>query len=279
VGDYDLTLWVFLRSAIIIILLFWSAATLTDFADGRISRIKRLRVSTRNLLMKTFQIGIYFVAAMLALDTLGINLTTLAVFSGAIGIGLGFGLQKISSNFISGLILALERSVNIGDKVELQDGTSGFIRKSGARYTLIEGYDGREMMVPNEDFIIGRVTNWTLRNTNARILIKIGVSYDSDIELARKLMLEAASEHPAAMTDPAPFCLLTDFGDNAVNFQLFFWVADVREGLGGPQSDVLFAIWRKFKEYKIDIPYPQRVVHIREKSAMESPAKKKPASD
>jgi small-conductance mechanosensitive channel len=275
VGDYRLTLWVFLRSAIIVILLFWVAASLSDFADGRIKTMRRLRVSTRNLLMKTFQIGIYFISGLVALDVLGINLTTLAVFGGAVGIGLGFGLQKISSNFISGFILVLERSINIDDMLELQDGAGGFVRKIGARYTLVEGFDGREMLIPNEDLIINRVGNWTLNSTRCRIEIPVRVSYNSDIEKARELMLEAAREHPASLSDPAPFCLLTQFGESSADFKLFFWIADVRAGRGGPQSDVMFAIRRKFEANGIGIPYPQRDIHFHGAGPGKPPARRR----
>jgi small-conductance mechanosensitive channel len=274
VGDYNLTLWVFLRSAITIILLFWTAATLTDFIETRLRGMKRIRVANRNLLMKVFQVGIYFVAAMLTLDILGIDLTTLAVFSGAVGIGLGFGLQKISSNFVSGLILVLERSIKLDDLVEMKDGVTGFVRKSGARYTLLEVGDGKEIMIPNEDFITGRVTNWTFNNTRCRVDIPVRVSYNSDIEKARDLILEAALGHPACLPDPKPSCLLTHFGDSSVDFMLHFWISDARSGRGGPQSEVMFSIWHKFKENNIDIPYPQREIHVRETTS----ARKKPAA-
>jgi small-conductance mechanosensitive channel len=276
VGDYNLTLWVFLRSAITIILLFWTAAVLHDFAEGRIRSMKKLRISTRHLLMKSLQIGIYFIAGMLTLDILGIDLTTLAVFSGAIGIGLGFGLQKISSNFVSGIILALERSIKLDDLVELQDGTSGYVRKSGARYTLIEVGNGKEMMIPNDDFITSRVINWTYTNTRCRVDIPVRVSYNSDIEKARDLIIDAARSHPACLPDPGPVCLLTHFGDSSVDFMLHFWISDVRSGRGGPQNDVMFDIWRRFRENNIDIPYPQREIHVRETI---SPRKKTAASD
>jgi small-conductance mechanosensitive channel len=198
------------------------------------------------------------------MNFLGIDLTALAVFSGALGIGIGFGLQKVTSNFISGIIILFEKTVQNDDLIELNDGTLGFLRNTGSRASLIETYDGKEVMVPNEDLITNRVINYTHSNKKARIKINIGVSYDCDLEKAQKLILEAAEEHPRTTKDPEPLCFLEEFADSSVNFILLFWVNDVIEGRYGPRSDVLFSIWNKFKENNIEIPYPQRDIHIKE---------------
>ena len=211
---------------------------------------------------------VYFLAFLFALGVLGIDLTALTVFSGAVGIGVGFGLQKIASNFISGIILLFEKSVEEGDLVELSDGIAGFVRETGARYTLIETFEGHEVMVPNEDFITNRVTNWTFSNSRGRIDINIGVSYGSDLDKVATLLVEAANGHPRCSQSPAAECFLVDFGDNSVNFTLYFWVDDVIEGRKRPRSDVLFAIWRKFKENDIEIPFPQRDLHIKNPEAL-----------
>jgi small-conductance mechanosensitive channel len=197
------------------------------------------------------------------LDFVGIDLTTLTVFSGAVGIGLGFGLQKIASNFISGLILLMEKSIEEGDLIELADGTFGFVRRASARYTLVETFDSKEILVPNEDLITSRVVNWTFSNSSARVELEIGVSYHSDIELARDLILQAAAEHPRCAVTPEPACFLRTFGDSSVNFTLHFWVDDVTEGRWHPHSEVMFEVWRKFKDSGIEIPFPQRDLHIR----------------
>lgn len=158
----------------------------------------------------------------------------------------------------------LEKSVEQDDLIELTDGTFGFVRKSGARYTLIETFDGKEMMIPNEEFITTRVTNWTFSNTKGRIEVVIGVSYHSDIEKAQELILEAAREHPLCIETPAPRCYLRNFGDSSVDFILHFWVADVTAGRWEPQSEVMFSIWQKFRENNISIPFPQRDLHIKD---------------
>lgn len=264
VGAYQISLYNILKSALIIVVVFWTAAIVTDIAESRIRKIRKMRAATRDLVLKIIHILIYFISFLIALDILGIDLTTLTIFSGALGIGLGFGLQKIASNFISGLILLLEKSVEQDDLIELTDGTFGFVRKSGARYTLIETFDGKEMMIPNEEFITTRVTNWTFSNTKGRIEVVIGVSYHSDIEKAQELILEAAREHPLCIETPAPRCYLRNFGDSSVDFILHFWVADVTAGRWEPQSEVMFSIWQKFRENNISIPFPQRDLHIKD---------------
>ena len=262
-GDYTVSLYQVMKGAFILALVFWTAAIVSDVFENRINKFSRLRAANRALINKIAQIGIYFVAFLMGLDIIGIDLTTLTVFSGALGIGLGFGLQKIASNFISGIILLMEKSVEQGDLIELADGTFGFVRKARARYTLIETFDSREILVPNEDLITNRVTNWTLTNTKGRIEATIGVSYNSDIEKARDIILEAARAHPRCSADQAPRCYLRGFGDSSVDFTLHFWIDDVTAGRWEPQSEVMFTIWHKFKENNIEIPFPQRDLHLK----------------
>jgi small-conductance mechanosensitive channel len=266
VGSLSFSAYDVLRGALVLAVVFWAAAIVSAIVEGRLKKLTRMRVTTRILITKVFQIALYVVAFLVTMDLMGLDLTTLTVFSGALGIGLGFGLQKISSNFISGLILLLERSVEQDDLIELPDGVTGFVRRSSARYTLIETLDGKEILVPNEDLITNRVTNWTLTNTRGRIEVAIGVAYGSDLEKAQALILEAAREHPLTIEDPAPQCFLRNFGDSSVDFTLLFWIADVVKGRWAPQSEVMFAIWRKFREAGIEIPFPQRDVHIRSSS-------------
>ncbi|WP_203291566.1 mechanosensitive ion channel family protein [Maricaulis parjimensis] len=263
VGNVRISAYTVLRALVVLALVFWTTAIIVDVVDHRLEKLTKMRATTRILVTKVFQIAIYILAGLVALDMIGLDLTTLTVFGGALGIGLGFGLQKIASNFISGLILLLERSVEQEDLIELPDGTTGFVRRSSARYTLIETFDGKEILVPNEDFITNRVTNWTLSSTKARIQINLGVAYGSDLEKAQALILEAALEHPRCIEDPAPQCFLLNFGESSVDFTLLFWVENVVDGRWAPQSEVMFAIWRKFRENGIEIPFPQRDLHIK----------------
>lgn len=263
VGETRISAYLVVKAMIAITLLFWVAGLFSDFSEKKIKTLEKIKASNRALMTKALQIFIYFIAALIALDVLGIDLTALTVLGGAIGIGIGFGLQKITSNFISGLILLFEKSIEEDDLVELEDGTAGFVRHTGARYTLIETFEGRELMIPNEDFITKRVTNWTFSNTKGRIDIDIGVSYGSDLDKASELILDAANEHPRCSKNIPAECFLVGFGDSSVNFTLFFWVDDIIEGRKRPRSDVLFSIWRKLKENNIEIPFPQRDLHIK----------------
>jgi len=269
IGTTRFSVYLLIKATVIVVLVFWITGILSEFGENRIKKIRGIKASNKALIVKAFQILIYFIAFIIGLDVLGIDLTTLAIFSGAIGIGIGFGLQKITSNFISGLILLFEKSVENDDLVELTDGTYGYIRHTSARYTLIETFEGKEIMIPNEDFITNRVTNWTYTNSKSRVAINIGVSYESDIEKAMELILEAAKEHPRCVDEPSPSCYLEEFADSSVNFILFFWLADVTQGRFEPRSDVLRSIWKKFKENNIVIPYPQRDLHIKNPEALQ----------
>ena len=268
IGAIRFSVYTLIKIAITIFVLAWLSGFFVNFIEKRVDHIKGLRASNKALITKALQILVYFIVFLICLDILGIDLTTLSILGGAIGIGIGFGLQNITSNFISGLILLFEKSVENGDLVELADGTYGFIRYTRARYTLIETFEGREIMIPNEALISKRVTNWTHTNKKGRIRIDVGVSYDSDIEEAMELILEAAKEHPRCITNPAPICYLTEFADSSVNFLLVFWVDDITEGVFGPQSDVMRAIWKKFKDNNITIPYPQRDIYIKNPKAL-----------
>ena len=263
IGSYSISLYDALGGVAIVILVFWVAAIFSDLSKRQIAKLEGISTGNRTLASKISAIAIYMVAGLVALDFIGVDLTTLTIFSGALGIGLGFGLQKIASNFVSGLILLFEKSIEEGDLLELSDGTYGYIRKASARFTLIETFDGKEVLVPNEDLITNRVTNWTYSNPRGRVEIKIGVSYKSDIRKAHELILEAAREHPRCIKEPEPACFLLNYGDSSVDFTLIFWVEDVTEGRWGPKSDVLFAIWDKFAANNIEIPFPQRDLHIR----------------
>ena len=263
-ASHPFTAYDVVKGMVALFVVIWGAAIVSDFLENRINRIRRLRVTTRALFGKIAQIVTYIIAFLLALDIIGIDLTALTIFSGAVGIGLGFGLQKIASNFMSGLILLFEKTISPDDIIELMDGTSGHIRRTGARFTLLETFDGKEIMIPNEEFITNRVTNLTYTNKQGRINIRVGVSYDSDIHQARRLMLEVALAHPKCLTDPAPLCSLTEFADSAVMFTLSFWVEDVNDGTREPQSEVMFAIWDAFRAHGIKMPYPHREVYLRQ---------------
>jgi len=262
-GKYSFTPYDMLDTLITLALIIWVSSIVSGLGEQVITGLPRVRLADKAILTKIVQIFVYFIAFVVALDMLGIDLTAFAVLGGAIGIGLGFGLQKIASNFVSGLILVFEKSMRVGDLVQMTDGIIGYIRHAGARYTRIETFDGKEVMIPNEDFITGRVINWTYSNKKARVEVKVSVSYLSDLERVRQIMLDCAIAHSRCVDDPPPACFVREFGDNGVQLLLLFFVGDVTDGLYGPQSDVMLSIWKKFQEEGIDIPFPQRDMNIR----------------
>ncbi len=263
IGAINFSIYLLLKYFLIITTVFWVARLVSSFGENGIKKFKKMRAGNRALFIKIIQVFVYFVAGLILLDILSVDLTVFAVFSGAIGIGLGFGLQKIASNFISGLILLFEKSIEDGDIIELSDGAMGTIKQTSARYTLIEAFDGKEIMVPNEALVTSQVTNWTHTHAKGRIQIDIGVAYLSDLRKVRQLLLEAAQEHPRCSFDPKPGCFLHEFGESSVDFLLLFWVDNVTAGRFEPKSDVLFSIWQKFREHNIEIPFPQRDLTIR----------------
>jgi len=262
IGKFRISLLNFIHGAVILVIVFWLAAISSRTLESYLRRSSSLSYTARELTVKFFRIFVYFIALMITLSAVGVDLTAFAVFGGALGVGLGFGLQKIAGNFISGITLLVERSIKIGDIIEV-GGSIGTVRELNVRYALIETPDGRELMIPNDELASTRVINWTHSNNRMRIEIPVGVAYDSDVKLVKNLLLQAAKEHPLCLKDPEPKCWLRTFGDSSLNFILGFWVSDVREGRFGPQSDVMFAILEKFRQNKVEIPFPQRVVHTK----------------
>ena len=264
-GDVRITAYTMLKAAFIVSIVLWIGQIISRGTETRIRRNASISRPTQELLIKLFDIALYVVLGMTTLNLIGIDLTALAVFSGALGVGLGFGLQKIASNFISGIILLTEKSVNINNLIEMDDGIYGYVRKLGARASVVETFDGKEVMVPNEDFITSRVANLTHSTTRGRVEVPVGVSYSSDLDLVNRLILEAANkcEQASQQDDLKPQCFLREFGDSSVNFLLTFWLEDVTQGKWKAQSQVMFTIWNSFKEHNIEIPFPQRDLHIR----------------
>ena len=212
-------------------------------------------------LLKFTKVVLYTVAILISLDSVGIDLTTLAVFGGALGVGLGFGLQRIASNFISGFILLFDRSIKPGDVISIGQ-RFGWVQELHARYVVVRDRDGVETLIPNENLITSEVTNWSYSDRNVRIRVPIQISYDSDPELAMQIMTAAGNAHGRVLSDPEPQTRLLGFGENGIDLELRLWVADPEEGVGNLKSDVNLAIWKEFKRTGISIPFPQRDVRI-----------------
>ncbi|MDG1708454.1 MAG: mechanosensitive ion channel [Emcibacteraceae bacterium] len=244
------------------VVLIWAALISSRFIEGKLRSSPSVTPSARVLLSKVSRIVLVVFAFLFAISSMGIDLTALAVFGGAIGVGLGFGLQKVVSNFISGMILLLDKSIKPGDVIEISN-TYGRINKLAARYTSVISRDGREHLVPNEDIITQPVINWTFSNNRVRRHLPINVSYGSDIEKAMELMSEAADETPRVIKKPEPKVLIKSFGDNGIDLELRMWIRDSENGVSNIASDVYLAIWHKFNDNGIEFPYPQRDIHIK----------------
>lgn len=268
IGKTTITALLVLKMIITAVLLFWVVEAVNVGLSASLSRLHHLRPSTRQLLQNLSTIGVYIIAGLCALSILGIDLTAFAVMGGAIGVGIGLGLQKISSNFISGLILLSERTIQVNDLIEIEGSPiSGLVKHTGARYTLIETLDNREVLVPNDDLITNRVINSTHSNSRGLIRIDIGVAYGSDLEKVRDIIKSCASDHEGVLKDPAPACFLMGFGPSAVDFTVFAHIEDVRERKLGTKSEILFDIWKRFKTEGIEIPFPQLKVHLANEAA------------
>lgn len=245
-----------------LILLWVFALWLSRLIESRLAQSRHINPSMQVALGKLSKFALLTVALLAALETVGIDLTALKVFGGALGVGLGFGLQRIASNFISGFIVLFDRSIRPGDVITI-DNTFGWVQELRARYVVVRDRDGVERLIPNETLITTEVINWSYTDPNVRLKLPVSISYDDDPEQAMALMLEAAGACSRVLADPAPAARLVAFGDNGIELELRVWINDPQSGLMNVRSEVNLAIWRLFKAAGITIPYPQRDLHIR----------------
>jgi small-conductance mechanosensitive channel len=267
-GNMRLSLLGLIKVVIALCVFLWAAGFASTLVEKRVSALPGVTPAAGVLLGKLFRIAAYAIAVIVGLETVGIDLTTFAVFSGAIGLGIGFGLQKVFSNLISGLILLMDRSVKPGDVIGIGD-TFGWINSLGARYVSVITRDGTEHLIPNEELISQRVENWSHSNELVRLRLDIGVTYEADVRKAMDLAVEAAIGVERVLEDPAPVCRLMEFGGDSVNLQLRVWIKDPKRGVVNVTSDVLLGVWDLYKENDIDFPFAQRDLHI--KSAVPLP--------
>ena len=240
--------------------LLWIAVHAGDFFDRRVQKVEELTPSLRVLLGKIIRIALVVLAVMVAMQALSIDLTALTVLSGAVGVGIGFGLQKVVSNFISGMIILLDQSIKPGDTITLGE-TFGWIRELRARFVSVVTRDGREYLIPNEDFITTQVINWSFSDKYVRLDVPFGVAYDSDPhEVIEVAIAAAASVDRVESRYRSPVCWITEFGDSSINFLLRFWIDDPQQGLTNIRGTVMLALWDAFKEKDIKIPFPHREV-------------------
>ncbi len=260
-GDFRLSALIVLKAAVVTGLLFLGARLTLRVLVERITRSKDISPSMQVLATKTLQIVLFGGAFVTGLRAVGFDLTGLAVLSGAIGIGIGFGLQKVVSNLVSGIIILLDKSVKPGDVISLGD-TFGWISELGARYVSVVTRDGREFLIPNEDMVTGQVVNWSHSDDFVRIDLNFGTSYADDPHLVRRVAVEAAKGVPRVREDRPVVCHITSFGDSSIDFVLRVWIHDAHEGLASVRGGIYLALWDTFKEHGISIPFPQREVRM-----------------
>lgn len=260
-GDTTISLLTVLKAVVATGVLFFGARFLAGTIGARIGANQDLSPSIRVLAIKILQVVLYSAALFIGLKAVGFDLTGLAFLSGAVGVGLGFGLQKVVSNLVSGFIILLDKSVKPGDVISIGD-TFGWIESLGARYVSVVTRDGKEYLVPNEDMITGQVVNWSHSNEFVRIDLSFGASYDDDPHLVRKIAVEAAMTAGRVLKDRPVVCHITGFGDSSVDYVVRFWIRDPAEGLMSVRGVVYLALWDAFKRHGITIPYPQREVRL-----------------
>ncbi len=263
-GDNRISLLSVLQLAFAIAVFMVVASWISRYIEQRAKRSEYLSVSMQVGLSKISKVLLYTIAILIALNSVGIDLTTLTVFGGALGVGLGFGLQRIASNFISGFILLFDRSIKLGDVITIGQ-RFGWVVAMHARYIVVRDRDGVETLIPNENLITTDVVNWSYSDKHVRVKIPVQISYADDPEQAMQLMVDACSVSNRVLNKPEPQSRMLAFGESGINLELRLWLDDPEQGVGSVKSDINLAIWKAFKENNITIPFPQRDVHLLDK--------------
>ncbi len=267
-GNFNFSLWDLLRTLIFGALLFWIGAVSNSAGKSVIRSREGWNPGAREIAAKLFEIVLFLVIFLLILQVMGINLTALTVFGGALGIGIGFGLQQIASNFISGIIILLDRSVTPGDFIELEDGRSGWLRELNMRYGILETYDGKDIMVPNEQFITSSYTNWTHKDKRQRYALDFQVAYSTDLDLLFERIREICCNHPKVLHGPdlsieyQPDAEIKAFGDSGIDILVEFWMNGIDDGENRVGADLMHSIWKMIQAEGMEIPFPQREIRI-----------------
>lgn len=260
-GGLRLTPLLLIKFGALLLLALWLTNLASNFIEAQITRSSDLTPSIQVLLVKMIRIGLMVIAITVAISSVGIDLSALAVFTGAAGVGIGIGLQKIVANFVSGIILLADKSVKPGDLVTIGD-SSGRISAMKTRYISVAAGDGREFLIPNEDLVTQKVVNWTYTDKNTLVKVGFGTNYDADPRLVCKLAIDIAAAAPRAIKSKPPNCILTEFAEAGMKFSLTFWIADP-EGMDNVKSEVMLALWDAFKREGIRVPYPVREIRVR----------------
>jgi small-conductance mechanosensitive channel len=272
VGNVRLSVYSILAGLIVVAAMLLIARYGSRLACRMFARITRLDPTQKLLGEKLITIAIWVATFLIAIDVIGLDLTALAVFSGAFGLALGFGLQKTFGNLLAGIILLMDRSIKPGDVIAVNDGISntvGQVKKIGLRAVSVTTRDKKEYLIPNENLMINQVENWSYSSRNVRMRIPVAIAYGCDIELAEQLMLTAAKESKRVLDTPPPAVWLNKFGTDAIEFEILVWIVDPEEGLGNLRSDVLKRVWKAFNESGVQVPYPQRDLNLRDTPALQ----------
>ena len=267
-GNIRISAYGLSRLLIFGVLLFWLGRVSNSIGQQIIRNQEELEFGTREVFAKLFQATLFLVIFILLLQLMGINLTALAVFGGAIGVGIGIGLQSIASNFISGIIILLDRSITVGDYIELEDGRSGMLRELNMRSAILETFDGKDIMVPNEQFITTNFINWTHKNKKQRYALEFTVAYNTDLDKLFNIVREIVASHPQVLSgddlpiEERPDAEIMNFADSGINILVEFWMEGIDDGKNRVGADLLKMIWDALRDNNIEIPYPQREVKI-----------------
>ena len=260
-GDARLSVLSLMKFVLSVGVFIVAARWLSNWIERRAKKSDVLSATMQVGVAKFSRVLLYTFAILIALNSVGIDLTTLTVFGGALGVGLGFGLQRIASNFISGFILLFDRSIKPGDVISINN-RYGWVQALHARYIVVRDRDGVETLIPNENLITSEVINWSYTDRHVRVKIPVQISYGDDPEQAMDIMVKASEVSDRVLKDPPPQARLISFGDNGIDLELRLWLEDPEEGVGNVRSDVNLAIWKGFNEAGITIPFPQRDVHL-----------------
>jgi small-conductance mechanosensitive channel len=261
-GGLRVSLLTVTKGVLSLTILLWAASLASKLFERRITRVSQITPRARVLLGKLLKTTLVSVAVLLSLVSIGIDLSTFALFTGALGVGIGLGLQRTVSNLFSGVVLLLDKSIKPGDIIEI-GGTYGWVSSLGARYVAVETRDGTEFLIPNEDIITHQVINWSHNDERVRLKVPVRVPHDSDLDQVIALMREAASRPDRILTSPAPNVLILSFGESAIELEVRFWIADAQHGVHNVKSEVLYEVWRLFRREGIQIPYPKRDLYVR----------------
>jgi small-conductance mechanosensitive channel len=267
IGKLHLSALSVIKGGFALCFLLYGAIFVSSLIERQVRLSKSLKPSSKVLISKLVRSFLVIAALLVGIVASGIDLSLLALFSGGIGLGIGFGLQRVISNLLSGMMLLLDESIKPGDIIEMPDGAFGWVEKMGARYTEVVTHDFKSYLIPNENLVTQQVVNWSHGNTLIRLEVDFGVHYDSDPRQVKALAREAAAALSRIVADPPPICHLVAFGDNSINFKLRFWISDAENDVADIRSHVLLALWDSFKVHGIKIPYPHRVVYLHEEKA------------